>query len=84
MLNTDFNKNMFSFKPPEINPIDYEDTIFKDMANDIISSQSQIENKLDNMVQENEKSSKTSFKIALWTLILAILTLIATIVGIFV
>lgn len=84
MLNTDFNNNMFSFEPPEIKPIDYEDTIFKDMANDIISSQSQIENKLDNMVQENKKSSKTSFKIALWTLILAILTLIATIVGIFV
>lgn len=67
---------------PNIEPIEYEDTLLKDMANDIISSQLNLENKIDMMIEENKKSGKANSKIALWTLIVALLTLIATVIGV--
>lgn len=73
-----------NIKTPEINvePLEYEDSIFKDMANDIISSQSRLEEKLDLMIAENKKSDKANSKISMWTLFIAILTLVATLAGI--
>lgn len=67
---------------PNIEPIEYEDTLLKDMANDIISSQLNLENKIDMMIEENKKSGKANSKIALWTLIVALLTLVATVIGV--
>lgn len=67
---------------PQIEPLEYEDTIFKDLADDIKQSQEQINKKLDTMMNENAKSEKKTNKIAIITLIISILTLIATIVSI--
>lgn len=63
-------------------PMEYEDTFLKDMVNAIISSQKQIETKIDNMALEAAKSGKKSAHIAFWTLIIAVLTLIATVAGV--
>lgn len=63
-------------------PLEYEDTIFKDLANDIKQSQEQINQKLDTMIAENAKSGRKSNSVAIITLIVGILTLIATVVGI--
>lgn len=73
-----------SIKPniPDIKPLDYEDTLFKEMAEDIKESQSKLESKLDIMIEENKKSDKANSKIAKWTLIVAVLTLCATLAGI--
>lgn len=78
------NSLLSNIKTPEINvdPLEYEDSIFKDMANDIISSQSRLEEKLDLMIEENKKSDKANSKIAKWTLIVALLTLGATLAGV--
>jgi len=67
---------------PQNEPLEYEDTIFKDLANDIKQSQEQINKKFDTMIIENAKSEKKTNKIAVITLIVGILTLIATIAGI--
>lgn len=63
-------------------PLEYEDTIFKDLANDIKQSQEQINQKLDTMIAENAKSGRKSNSVAIITLVVGILTLIATVVGI--
>lgn len=78
------NSLLSNIKTPEINvkPLEYEDSIFKDMANDIIFSQSRLEEKLDLMIEENKKSDKANSKIAKWTLFIALLTLGATIAGV--
>lgn len=65
-----------------IEPLEYEDTIFKDLADDIEQSQEQINKKLDAIMIENAKSERKTNKIATITLIVGILTLIATIIGI--
>lgn len=64
------------------NPPKYKDTFFKDLADDIKQSQQSIENKLDNIISENQKSEKSSKTINIIVLIVGILTLIATIVGV--
>lgn len=64
------------------NPPKYEDTFFKDLADDIKQSQQSIENKLDNIISENQKSEKSSKTINIVILIVGVLTLIATIVGV--
>lgn len=71
-------------KTPEINieSLEYENTVLKEMAEDIKESQSKLENKLDIMIEENKKSDKSNSKIAMWTLFIAILTLVATLAGI--
>lgn len=74
------------FKPPtlpdfEVEPFDYEDTIFKDMAEDIKKSQKSTEDKIDALIEEERKSSKFNKRIAISTLIIAVLTLVATIIG---
>lgn len=63
-------------------PLEYEDTIFKDLANDIKQSQEQINQKLDTMIAESAKSGRKSNSVAIITLVVGILTLIATVVGI--
>ena len=62
----------------EINPVNYEDSLFKEMADDIKQYNKEIDDKLDKLIQENKKSSKTSTI----TLIVGILTLLATVVGV--
>ncbi len=71
-------------KRPEINiePLEYEKTLLKEMAEDIKESQSKLESKIDIMIEENKKSDKANSKIAKWTLFIAILTLGATLAGI--
>lgn len=64
--------------------MEYKDTIFKDMANDIISSQNEIEKKLDTMISDSAKSEKKSRCIAIWTLIFTFLGLLVAIAGIIV
>lgn len=66
------------------NPPKYEDTFFKDLADDIKQSQQSIENKLDNIISENQKSEKSSNTINMVILIVGVLTLIATIIGVIV
>lgn len=63
-------------------PLEYEDTLFKDLADDIKQSQEQINQKLDTMIAENAKSGRKSNSVAIITLVVGILTLIATVVGI--
>lgn len=64
----------------------YEDSALKDMANYIINSQKEsqkeIESRLDTMISESTKSEKKTNRMTFWTLIIALLTLIATIIGI--
>ena len=78
MLN-DMLKNI-----PEVDipVIEYKDTFFKEMAEDIKQSQEKVESKIDIMIEESKKSDKANSKIAKWTLVVSILTLIATILGI--
>ena len=63
-------------------PLKYEDTFFKDLADDIKQSQEQINQKLDTMIAESSKSDRKSNRVAIITLVVGILTLIATVVGI--
>ena len=63
-------------------PIEYEDTMFKDMANDLISSKHKIEKRLDTMISDSAKSEKKSNLIAILTLICTALGLIIAIIGI--
>lgn len=63
-------------------PLEYEDTFFKDLADDIKQSQEQINQKLDTMITENSKSDRKSNRVSIITLVVGILTLIATVVGI--
>lgn len=66
----------------EKSSFEYQNTIFKEMADDIKQSQAKIENKLDSMIVENSKSEKENKSFAILTLIIAILTLITTIIGV--
>lgn len=61
--------------------LEYEDTIFKVLADDIKQSQNEINIKLDSLISENSKSKKKSRIINIFTLIIAILTLLTTIIG---
>lgn len=63
-------------------PLEYEDTFFKDLADDIKQSQEQINQKLDTMITESSKSDRKSNRVAIITLVVGILTLISTVVGI--
>lgn len=63
-------------------PLEYENTFFKDLADDIKQSQEKINQKLDTMIAENSKSDRKSNRVAIITLFVGILTLIATVVGI--
>lgn len=63
-------------------PLEYEDTFFKDLADDIKQSQEKINQKLDTMIAESSKSDRKSNKVATITLVVGILTLVATVVGI--
>lgn len=73
--------NMF---PENYNPPKYEDTYLKDLADDIKESQEEINKKLDLLISENAKSSDKAEKINKVILLVAILTFIATVIGILV
>lgn len=62
--------------------LEYEDTIFKTLADDIKQSQNEINTKLDSLISENSKSEKKPRIINVIILIVAILTLLATIIGV--
>lgn len=63
----------------EIDPPDYEDTIFKDLAEDIKASQEGIASQINALAEENRKSSARSAAVSIAAFIVASLTLIATI-----
>ena len=65
----------FKSRPPEVSKerLDYEDSLFSDLAKDIKAVQ----------IEENRKSEQFSRKIIVATLIVSIFTLLATIIGIF-
>ncbi|WP_069987190.1 hypothetical protein [Massilioclostridium coli] len=72
---------------PEIEmpePCEYEDTYFKDMADDIKNTQEETNKIISQLVEDSKKTDAINRKIAIATLVISILTLIATIVGIIV
>lgn len=81
------------FEMPEIEPIppelskeriDYEDTVLKDFAKEIKAVQLETNKQLALLIEENRKSDLISRRYLKATLVIAALTLIATVVGIFV
>lgn len=70
---TPFKSADFNFESPE--PMEYEDTYFKTMADDIKGEQNQLREQVNILIEENRK-------IAIATLTVALLTLFATIAGI--
>lgn len=72
--------------PPELSKerIDYEDTVLKDFAEEIKAVQLETNKQLALLIEENRKSDLISRRYLKATLIIAALTLIATVVGIFV
>lgn len=83
----DLNFPDFKFTPhiPDIefpDPPEYEDTFFKDLADDIKQSQKETNDKIEILIQSEKESSSFNTKITIATLIVSILTLIATIAGI--
>ena len=77
---TPFKSADFNFEPPE--PMEYEDTYFKSMADDIKGEQNQLREQVNILIEENRKSDRFNSKIAIATLTVALLTLFATIAGI--
>lgn len=62
--------------------LDYEDSLFSDLAKDIKAVQLETNRQLQLLVEENRKAEKFSRKIIVATLIVSILTLLATVIGI--
>lgn len=77
----DLSKSLSEVRP-QIEYTEYEDTIFKEMAEDIKSSQKTTDAKIEQLINENRKANKSATIIATITLVVGILTLIATIIGI--
>lgn len=73
-------------KPPEVSKerLNYEDSLFSDMAEDIKAVQLETNRQLQLLIEENRKSEKFTRKVIVGTLIVAILTLAATICGVIV
>lgn len=69
--------------PPELSKdrIDYEDTVLKDFAEEIKAVQLETNRQLAQLIEENRKSDLISRRIIIATLIVATLTLVATVVG---
>lgn len=63
----------------EADPLTYEDSFFKELADDIKESQEQIASKIDDLAKESRKSSAVSTRIAIGAFVVAFLTLIATV-----
>ena len=72
--------------PPELSKerIDYEETVLKDFANEIKAVQLETNRQLALLIEESRKSDIISRRFFIATLIVAILTLLATIVGLYV
>lgn len=75
----------FKSRPPEVSKerLDYEDSLFSDLAKDIKAVQIETNKQLQLLIEENRKSEQFSRKIIVATLIVSIFTLLATIIGIF-
>ena len=76
-----------SFDLPEIelpdidlDPPEYEDTLLKDLAEDIKAPQQELSGKLDVFIQESRESSARTLGVAVATLVVAVLTLAATVI----
>jgi F0F1-type ATP synthase assembly protein I len=69
---------------PDLPEYDYSDTALKDLADDINASQKETEKQLHILIEENRKSERESKRFLLATLIVGILTLVATVIGILV
>ena len=66
----------FDFKPPEIK---LENTILGDMTKEIKASQRETDRKIDQLREDNAKSGREAFRVAVAALIVSSLTLLATI-----
>lgn len=66
----------------KLKPIRYEDTFFQQLSEEIRSSQDQTTEALTDLIKSNQQSERVNRKIALWTLAIAVFTLIATVLGI--
>lgn len=68
---------------PEINmpriEIPYEDTFLKDLADDVKAGQDETAKKIDALREENRRSGRQAFLIAVASLIVSTLTLLATV-----
>ena len=80
------------FEPPDIEPIPpelskdrikYEDTVLKDFAEEIKAVQLETNRQLALLIEENRKADLISRELVTATLVVSVLTLIATVVGIF-
>lgn len=77
------NQTLSELSPDDFDPPDYEDTFFKDLADDIKSSQQETNRKIDDYIKKSEKTGKITIVISIITLIVAALTLAATVISIF-
>lgn len=78
----DFKPHLSIPDIPEFEPTQYEDTFFKDMADDLKKSQDKTTEELNIFIEESKKTDSFNKKITIATFIVSILTLIATITGI--
>lgn len=74
---TDFE---FKPKPSDISKenTDFEDTILSDMANEINAIQEETNRQIHTLVEENRKASRTSFWLAVSSIVLSAATLIVS------
>lgn len=66
----------------EIPDIPYEETMFKNLANDIKSTQEITNEQLLLLINETRTSAKTSFRLAVASIVVSAATLIVTFVGV--
>lgn len=72
--------------PPEVelDPISYEDSLYKDLADDVKSSQDKINEQLRLMIEENRKASKASFWLSVSSIVISFATLFVTTLSFFI
>lgn len=68
----------------ELEPISYEDSLYKDLADDVKSSQDKINEQLRLMIEENRKASKASFWLAVSSIVISFATLFVTTLSFFI
>ena len=75
-----FNLPDIEFPDIDLDPPEYKDTLLKDLAEDIKAPQQELAGKLDVFIQESRQSSARTLGVAIATLVVAVLTLAATVI----
>lgn len=73
----------FTPKPPEVSKdrLNYEDSLFSDLAEDVKVAQAETTRQLQIFIKETRESEKFSRKVIVSTLVVSVLTLLVTAVG---